>query len=113
MVGYKKQKVNSEWMKAMLNWDLFTHPCAEDFASNSSDEEKLSLSKEWKTHMDENDMFISFYEWRTKRRLLKPRNCFEMALESYSIKPICCPVQTLSISDLGKEIGKLKKFIKV
>jgi hypothetical protein len=63
-------------------------------------------------YMDEKDMFISFYEWRTKRRILKPRNCSKKALEPCSIKPICCSVQTLSISDLGKEIGKLKKFIK-
>jgi hypothetical protein len=26
--------------------------------------------------------------------------------------PICCPVQTLSISDIGKEIGRLKKSIR-
>jgi hypothetical protein len=92
MVGCKKQKVNSEWMKAMLNWDLFTHPCAEDFASNSSDEEKLSLSKEWKDYMDEKDMFISFYEWRTKGKILNLRNCSKKALEPCSIKPICCSV---------------------
>ena len=66
MVGCKKQKVDSEWMKQMLNWGIFTHPCAENFASNNSDEEKMRLSKEWKNYMDKKDMFISFYEWKTK-----------------------------------------------
>jgi len=46
MMGCQKHKVKVDWMKDMLNWDLFTHPNAEAFASNSSNEEKLSSSKE-------------------------------------------------------------------
>jgi hypothetical protein len=30
--GCRKDIVKKEWMKEMLNWDLFTHPKAEDFA---------------------------------------------------------------------------------
>jgi hypothetical protein len=62
--------------------------------------------------MDQKDMFISFYEWKTQREFSIPRNCSTKALEPCLTKHISCSVQTLSISDLGREIGKLKKFIK-
>ena len=112
MMGCNKYGVKSDWMKDMLNWDLFTHPNAEAFAENNSYEEKVNLSKEWKDFMDKKDMFISFYEWKIQRTFSIPRNCSKKALKPHTTRLTCCSVQTLSIPDLGKEIGKLKKFIK-
>lgn len=53
-------------MKAMLNWDLFTHPKAEQFGLSHTVEEKIKLSQEWKNHMEETNSWISFYEWKCK-----------------------------------------------
>ena len=39
--GYNKDTTKREWMKEMLNWDLFTHPKAEAFAKRSSNQEKV------------------------------------------------------------------------
>jgi hypothetical protein len=108
--GCRKDTVKAEWMKEMLNWDLFTHPKAEAFAKNSSNTEKLRLACEWKKIMDTEGLFISFYEWnsfykRSGKAYLKP-------LVPQKAKSICCPVQALSVSDLGREINKLKKAIK-
>jgi hypothetical protein len=99
-------------MKDMLNWDLFTHPNAEAFAENSSYEENINLSKEWKDFMDKTDIFISFYEWNIQRTFSIPRSSSRKVLKPITTRPTSCFVQTLSILDLGKEIGKLKKFIK-
>jgi len=99
-------------MKAMLNWDLFTHSSSEIFALNTSQKEKIDLSKEWQSYMNKRDMFISFYQWKRFSNLLKPRNFSKSFVKPCSTKPICCSVQTISISELGKEIGKLKKSIK-
>jgi hypothetical protein len=75
--GCRKDIVKAEWMKEMLNWDLFTHPKSKSFANNSSNTKKLSLSLEWKKIMDSKELFISFYEWnsfykRSREAYLKP-----------------------------------------
>ena len=112
MMGCNKYRVKSDWMKDMLNWDLFTHPNAEAFAENSSYEEKVNLSKEWKDFMDKKDIFISFYEWNIQRTFYIPRSSSRKVLKPITARPTSYSIQTLSIPDLGKEIGKLKKFIK-
>jgi hypothetical protein len=43
--GCRKDFVKSEWMKEMLNWDLFTHPEAREFAKRTSNEEKIRLAQ--------------------------------------------------------------------
>jgi hypothetical protein len=39
-------------MKEMLNWDLFSHPSAKEFARKTSNEEKTRLAQNWKHFMD-------------------------------------------------------------
>jgi hypothetical protein len=46
--GCKKDIVKADWMKEMLNWDLFTHPKAENFARKTSNKEKVNLALQWK-----------------------------------------------------------------
>jgi hypothetical protein len=111
MKGCSKSKTNCEWMKEMLHWDLFTHPKADSFAQKTPNEEKVNLALQWKNFMEAEDTFISFYEWKNKKTIL-PNICSTKVLEPKKVNPICCPIQTLSISDLGKEIGRLKKTIK-
>ena len=57
-------------------------------------------------------MLISFYEWKIQRTFSIPRNFSKKVLKTHTTRLTCCSIQTLSIPDLGKEIGKLKKFIK-
>lgn len=44
MNGYLKSEICSRWMKAMLNWDLFTNLEAEQFGLSHTIEEKIKLS---------------------------------------------------------------------
>lgn len=111
MKGYSKSRANCEWMKEMLNWDLFTHPKADSFARNTSNKEKVRLATQWKDFMDTEDIFISFYEWKNQQKIF-PKTCSKNIIKPQTTSPICCSVQTLSISDLGREIGRLKKSIK-
>jgi hypothetical protein len=108
--GCRKDTVKQEWMKEMLNWDLFTHPKAEDFAKNSPDTEKLRLACEWKNFMDTEGLYISFYEWNFFHQ--RSEKTYSKPLVPQKVKAICCPVQALSVSDLGREINILKKAIK-
>jgi hypothetical protein len=110
MKGCKKDIVNVEWMKEMLNWDLFTHPKAEAFAKKTSNEEKIELALQWKHFMDSEEIFISFYEWNVLKE--KPRRSCSKILIPQRENPICCLVQTLFVSDIGREIGRLKKSIR-
>jgi hypothetical protein len=48
MKGCSKENINREWMKNMMNWDLYTHPDARDFAKRTSNSEKLRLVESWK-----------------------------------------------------------------
>jgi hypothetical protein len=107
-------------MKGMLNWDLFSHPDAERFSKSISDKEKLALSTNWQEYMTKNNVWISFYEWKTQQQILSTFHKRSTTLK-YSCKPslhplpttlISFPVQTISISDLGRKIGNLKKEIK-
>jgi hypothetical protein len=101
--GCSKQRQNPEWMKNMLNWDLYTHPKAKIFAKQTPDSEKLKLAADWKAFMDQRNMYISFHEWHISRPKSKPY----LAPQKASL--ISCPVNTLSVSDLGKEISRIKK----
>jgi hypothetical protein len=116
MKGCPKHLVKEDWMKEMLNWDLFTHPAAKGFSTSSTNEEKQNLSRKWQQFMTEKSIFISFYEWKFKQQRLEnfKNKTFSLpSLVPLQVRPICCSVQTISISDLGKEISKLKREIKV
>jgi len=60
--------------------------------------------------MDSEELFISFYEWNSFYKGLQKTHSRPLALQK--AKSICCLVQTLSVSDLGREINKLKRAIK-
>ena len=62
--GCKKWQVDKDWMKRMINWDLFSHPDAVEFNASVPAEQKQSLAKEWQSYMNNQDCWISFYEWR-------------------------------------------------
>jgi hypothetical protein len=64
MRGCQKGSINEDWIKRMLNWDLFTNPETKEFNTVVSDSEKLKLSKDWQKYIIENDLWISFFEWR-------------------------------------------------
>jgi len=68
MDGCPKHKIGGAWMKAMLNWDLLTHPEAESFGSAHTIEEKVKLSHKWKQYMEETNSWISFYSWKNMRQ---------------------------------------------
>lgn len=99
--GCPKTLVSEAWMKNMMNWDLYTHPRSLEFANSTSLEEKIALAQRWKDFMEQNKIYLSFYEWYYTQLRLSP-------LRPLSAPLISCPVQTLSLSDLGKEIRKLK-----
>ena len=48
----------------MINWDLFSHSDVVEFNASVPVEQKQSLAKEWKSYMNNQDCWISFYEWR-------------------------------------------------
>lgn len=100
--GCPKSCVSEGWIKNMMNWDLYTHPRSEEFVATTTLAEKISLSKEWKNYMDKHQIYLSFYEWHYTRLTMVPM------LKPISAPLISCPVQTLSMSELGKEIRKLK-----
>ena len=64
MKGCQKGSIPEEWIKKMLNWDLFTNPETKEFNTVTPDPEKLSLSKDWQKFMTKEDSWISFFEWR-------------------------------------------------
>jgi hypothetical protein len=51
MMGCSKNTIEEAWIKKMINWDLFTHLESSEFNLSTSDEEKSSLSQEWKTYI--------------------------------------------------------------
>jgi hypothetical protein len=66
MMGCPKNTIEEAWIKKMLNWDLFTHPESNEFNLSIPKEEKTRLSQEWQTFISENNLWISFYVWKTK-----------------------------------------------
>lgn len=64
MDGCKKYKIDSQWIKEMLNWDIYTHPKAENLGLTYTVEEKLKMSQEWKIFMQKTKTWISFYVWK-------------------------------------------------
>jgi len=81
---------------------IYTHPRSFAFAASTSLTDKISLSMDWKAFMDRNQIYLSFYEWYYTR-LKIPQ------LTPISAPLISCPVQTLYISNLGREINKIKE----
>jgi hypothetical protein len=63
MNGCPRRRVNIDWIKRMLNWDMFTHLQAKEFNATTSAELKKDLFEQWKTYMTIKDLWISFYEW--------------------------------------------------
>lgn len=104
--GCPKCVISETWMKNMMNWDLYTHPRAESFASSTSITDKIALAMDWKAYMDKHQIYLSFYEWYYSQLTLAP------SLTPISAPLISCPVQPLSLSDLGREIQKLKELQK-
>jgi hypothetical protein len=64
MKGCQKGSIEEKWIKKMLNWDLFTNPETNDFNSAVSDKEKLKLSQDWQKYISDNNLWISFFEWK-------------------------------------------------
>lgn len=60
--GSSRGEQNTEWMKNMLNWDLYTHPRAKEFARKTPNQEKIRLADAWKRFMETENLFMSFYE---------------------------------------------------
>lgn len=61
MEGCSKHTIDHQWMKNMLNWELYTHHEAESFDLTTPYPEKIILSHEWKTYMQKNkclDVFL-------------------------------------------------------
>ena len=50
----------------MINSDLFTHPQADVFAVAFPKEEKMKMAEEWKSYLEEEKIWISFYSWKKK-----------------------------------------------
>ena len=48
----------------MLNWDLFTNPETNEFNTAVSNTEKLKPSKDWQEYISDNNLWISFFEWK-------------------------------------------------
>lgn len=67
MDGCPKFRIPAQWMKQMLNWDIYTHPEADAFGSSHSPEEKVKLANEWKKYMEKKEIWISFYSWKKVR----------------------------------------------
>jgi tetrahydromethanopterin S-methyltransferase subunit G len=63
ITGCKRGEFTEQWIKKMTNWYLFTNPESEEFKS-TPEKEKERLSKAWKEYMEENQCWISFFEWR-------------------------------------------------
>jgi len=55
--------------------------------------------------MEKENIYISFYEWN-KRRSLKVHS-WDLVPQKSSL--MSCPVQSLSIYDIGREINKIKR----
>ena len=68
MDGCKKHKLGTQWMKEMLNWDIYTHPEEKYFGLSHTSEEKLRLSQEWKEFMDKSHSWISFSVWKSMKQ---------------------------------------------
>ena len=69
MKGCKKWQVDKDWMKRMINWDLFTHLETIEFNASVLAVQKQILPQEWQSYMLDQNCWISFYEW--KRNLSK------------------------------------------
>lgn len=70
MEGSPNYLINIEWIKIILNWDLFTHLDSKKFNLETSTKEKLFLSSQWKEYMEITNSWISFYEWKRKGEMM-------------------------------------------
>ena len=62
MEGCEKYKIDTQWIKNMLNWDLYTHLEYEIFLLSTPNHEKVRLSQEWTAYMEKTNIWLSFYE---------------------------------------------------
>lgn len=74
MEGCKNHMVDMQWIKNMLNWDLYTHPKAESFDLSTQYPERIRLSYEWKTYMKKESIWLCFYE--CKKKIAKHRSTY-------------------------------------
>jgi len=68
-----KYEISAQWMKAMLNWDLYTNPQADEFDQNYTLVEKKQFTEDWKHYMEMNNTWISFHSWKDN---ISPINVF-------------------------------------
>lgn len=73
MNGCLKSEISAQWIKAMLNWDLYTNPQTDEFDQNYTSVEKKQLFEDWKHYMEMNNTWISFYSWKYN---ISPLNVF-------------------------------------
>lgn len=73
MDGCLKSEISAKWMKAMLNWDLYTNPQADEFDKNYTPKNKKELAEDWQHFMEMNNTWISFYSWKDN---ISPLNVF-------------------------------------
>jgi len=83
MKGCREGSIEEKWIKKMLNWDLFTNPETNDFNSVVLDKEKLRLSQNWQKYISDNNLWISFFEWKKSSQ----KAVVQMMGESSEIPP--------------------------
>lgn len=64
MDGCLKSEISAQWMKSMLNWDLYTNPQADEFDQNYTPIKKKQFAEDWKHYIEMNNTWISFYSWK-------------------------------------------------
>ena len=62
--GCPKHKIDAQWMKNNLNWDVYTHLEAREFNLSKTSEQKFTLYLEWKDYMEVSNSWISIYAWK-------------------------------------------------
>jgi hypothetical protein len=73
MMGCSKNTIEEAWIKKMLNWDLFTHPESSEFNLSTSDEEKSSLSQDWKHIFHKMTSRFLFMNGKENPKILRSR----------------------------------------
>jgi len=66
--GVSPYNPQDSWMKKMINWDVVTHEKVDGFVSFSQSQPnpvqfRQTTRQEWLKYMEENNLWISFYEW--------------------------------------------------
>lgn len=87
MDGCLKFEISAQWMKAMLNWDLYTNPQANEFDQNHTPVEKKQFAEDWKHYMEINNTWISLYSWKDN---IAPSNVFTGSTSASTNKHADC-----------------------